>query len=92
MALVMTSVSIWLLTRLDMFVFFADLVGSRVRTYMIEAVGDVLTGTFGEPALALLRGSGTLGIMLALAALLTATAVVTMGMRALVGAASRRHS
>jgi len=92
MALVMTSVSIWLLTRLDMFVFFADLVGSRVRGYLIEAVGDLLAGTFGEPALALLSGTGTLGIMLTLAALLTATAMVAMGMRALVGVASRRQS
>lgn len=92
MALVMTSVSLWLLTRLDMFMFFADLVGSRVRGYMVTAFGDLLAGTFGEPALAMLRGSGTLGIMLALAGLLTATAMVAVGMRALVGAASRRQS
>jgi hypothetical protein len=92
MALVMTSVSLWLLTRLDMFVFFADLVGSRVRGYVVQAVGDLLAGTFGEPALALLRGSGTLGIMLALAGLLVATVMVAMGMRKLVGATSRRPS
>ena len=92
MALVMTSVSLWLLTRLDMFMFFADLVGSRVRGYMVTAFGDLLAGTFGEPALTMLRGSGTLGIMLALAGLLTATAMVAVGMRALVGAASRRQS
>lgn len=92
MALVMTSVSLWLLTRLDMFVFFADLVGSRARTYVVSAFGDLLAGTFGEPALALVRGSGTLGITLALAGLVIATGMVAMGMRALVGVASRRQS
>ena len=92
MALIITSLSLWLMTRADMAVFIADLVASRTREFLIGAVGDVLVGAFGEPALQLLRGSGILGISLALAVLLTATITVAFGMRALVSVASRRQS
>jgi hypothetical protein len=92
MALMITSMSLWLLTRGDMLMFFADLVASRTREFLIGAIGNVLVGAFGEPALEMLRGSGLLGISVALAALLTATISVAFGMRALVSVASRRHS
>lgn len=92
MALVMTSLSLWLVTRADMLVFFADLVASRTREFLVGAAGNVLAGTFGEPALRVLRDSGLPGITLALAVVLTATVTVALGMRALVGVASRRRS
>jgi hypothetical protein len=92
LALIMTSLSVWVFARADMAVFFADLVASRTREFLINAVGSALAGTFGEPAVALLRGSGLTGLALALAALLTATVAVAFGMRALVGVASRRRS
>ena len=92
MALVITSLSLWMLTRADMLVFFADLVASRTREFLVGAAGNVLAGTFGEPALRLLRDSGLPGITLALAVVLTATVTVALGMRALVGVASRRRS
>ncbi len=92
MALVITSLSLWMLTRADMLVFFADLVASRTREFLVGAAGNVLAGTFGEPALRLLRDSGLPGTALALAVVLTATVAVAFGMRALVGVASRRRS
>jgi len=92
MALIMTSLSLWLMTRADMAVFFADLVASRTRDFLVSAVGNVLVGAFGEPALQMLRGSGFLGLTLALAVLMTATIMVAFGMRALVSVASRRSS
>ena len=92
MGFMITVLSVWLVTRADMLVFFADLVASRTREFLIGAVGNVLVGTFGEPALQMLRGSGLLGLSLALAGLLTATIVVAFGMRALVSVASRRQS
>ena len=92
LALMLTSLSVWLFARADMAIFFADLVASRTREFLIGALSNVLAGTFGEPALAVLRGTGLAGIALALAALLTATMAVAFGMRALVGVASRRRS
>ena len=68
-----------------------NLVADRARRTVLDAVGDVAAGAFGQPALEAIRASGATGLVLALTALLVAVALAAMGLRALVGNSTRQQ-
>lgn len=90
-ALVLSVATLWLAARLDVVMFFTNLVAERARRTMLDAVGDVAAGAFGQPALEAIRASGATGLVLALTALLVAVALAAMGLRALVGNSARQR-
>jgi hypothetical protein len=88
-ALLLTVVSVFLVTRLDALVFLGQLVLERARDASYGAL-DALAGTvLGDAAVGALSASGATGIALAAVAVLLSGALAAGGLRAAV-AASRR--
>jgi hypothetical protein len=90
-AMVLTVSMLWLLTRLDLFMFFSGVALERTRSAFLESFGQTIAGMFGQPVLDALRDSGAAGIGIAVAALLLLVATTAFGLRALATASSRRH-
>jgi hypothetical protein len=89
--LVLSVAMLWLAARLDVVVFFTNLVAERVRGTMLDALGDAAGAALGQPALEAIRASGATGLALALTALLAAIVLAAVGLRALVGASARQR-
>lgn len=90
-ALVLSVATLWVAARLDVVLFFTNLVAERARGTILDAVGAAVGAAFGQPALEALRSSGANGLAVALTALLVAAVVAAVGLRAMVGVASRRR-
>jgi len=89
-AVSLSLATLWIVTRLDAAVFFADLLLTRVRIAALSALGDVVGALFGQPALDALRAGGASGVALVATSFLVALAVALLGLR-LASAASRRR-
>ena len=77
-AVALTVLSVWVLTRIDAGMFAADLVLERVRSAAFGAVGGAMSALFGEAARPLLD-AGAMGLaMAALLLLVTGAAAATM--------------
>ncbi|MEJ7809094.1 MAG: hypothetical protein WKG32_01630 [Gemmatimonadaceae bacterium] len=74
MGAVLTLASLWIVARLDTFVFAAGLGLERVSASARGAVADAVAGALGEPALEALRALGWLGLAIAGVLLLVTTA------------------
>jgi hypothetical protein len=92
MALLLSVASFWLATRLDVLVFFSDIVVERGRTAILAGLGDFVGGAFGEPALQVMRTSGTVGVAVGATGLLVAIVAAALGLRVVAGASRRRRS
>jgi len=89
-ALVLSVVSLGLIARFDMFMFFVSGVAfDRARELALAAAGGTLTSLFGEAAAAAILASGSTGLALALLALLITATLAVLGMRSLMIARSR---
>lgn len=91
-AFVLSIGAIWLGANLNSLFFLTDLAVDRGRGALAAAVGRVVAGTFGEPAVDALAAQGALGIAIAITALLATIVVAALGLRAAAGASRRRRS
>lgn len=90
MAVVMTSLVLWIGTRVDAALLVANVVTERVRSVTLNAAGTFLSSAIGESAVTLLRGHGTEAVTLALLAFIVTVAAAAFGLRA-VAATSRKR-
>ncbi len=89
-ALVLAVISVAVVARFDLFVFFVSGVAfDRAREIALTAAGGTLTSLFGEAAAAAILASGSSGLALALLALLITATLAVLGMRSLMIARSR---
>lgn len=87
----LTVVAIFAAARLDLIVLLGEALAQRARGAAAAAAGDLVAGAFGEPALAVLRGAGWLGVAAGLGALLVAVIASATGLRALSRVVGSRH-
>jgi hypothetical protein len=89
-ALLLTVVSVFLVTRLDALLFLGQLLVQRGREASLGALDALAGSVLGDAAVGALSASGSLGITLAVLAVLVSGALAAGGLRAAV-AASRRN-
>lgn len=91
-AAVLTGAVLWMASRVDLLVLFLSGPAlERARLAVLEALGAAAASVVGEPVVAALQGSGAAGLVIGLLVLLTVVLVVTLGLRALAVASSRRR-
>ncbi len=81
---------IWVASRFDAVVFALGMGVARARELVLATIGRVAGELFGEPVLAALRDGGTVGITVAMLALLLMTVVAAGALRLLAAGAHRR--
>ena len=89
-ALLLTVVSVFLVTRLDALLFVGQLVLQRVRDASVGALDALAASVLGDAGVGALTASGLTGVSLAVVAVLVSGALAAGGLRAAV-AASRRN-
>lgn len=89
--LVLSVAMLWLAARLDVVLFFTNLVAERARGTLVDALGDAAGAALGQPALDAIRAAGAAGLGLALTGLLAAIVIAAMGLRAIAGASARQR-
>lgn len=89
-AAALTIGMIWVASRFDAVVFALGMGVTRAREIVLASIGQVASELFGEPVMAALRESGTLGLTLAMLTLLLMTAVAAGALRLLAAGANRR--
>ncbi|MGQ0712262.1 MAG: hypothetical protein ACT4PJ_00880 [Gemmatimonadaceae bacterium] len=83
LAAVMSVLVVWIALRFDAVLFAVGLLADRVRTSILDGVGNMLAGALGDSAYTLVRTSGLFGLAvltlaLIAAALLAATLLRTI--------------
>ena len=91
-AVVLTLGTVWMFANADLMVVGFDILGQRLRAGTISTLGSVLGTLFGPATFEALRAAGPLALVAATGTLLAVAAGVAVGMRFVVGAASRRRS
>ena len=91
MALILTTLTVFLVTRLEALLFLGQLVVQRSRDALLAAVDGLVGSVLGEVALSALRSSGGAGIAVAIAAVLVSGALAAGGLRAAVSASRRNR-
>ena len=89
-AIVLATLSIWITERLDILAFLSGTAVQRGREFITSLVEGVIGAAFGPAALGFVRGTGSIGLIVATLALAGAAAVAVMGVRRLATASSRR--
>ena len=80
---------VWLATQGDAAVFITGLLGDRVRAAVLGAARDVAVVLLGEPALAAIRMTGTVGVGILLAGFTVTAFGTVVGIRRLATAGRR---
>ena len=88
-AALLTLGMVWLATQGDAAVFITGLLGDRVRSAVLGAARDLAVALLGEPALAAIRMTGTVGVGLLLAGFLVTAFGTVAGIRRLAVAGRR---
>jgi anti-sigma factor RsiW len=89
-AIVLASLSIWIAGRLDILAFLSGAAVQRSREVITSLVEGVIGTAFGPAALSFVRGTGSVGLIIATLALAGAAGIAVMGVRRLATASSRR--
>lgn len=89
-AIVLASLSIWIAGRLDILAFLSGTAVQRSREVITSLVEGVIGTAFGPAALSFVRGTGSVGLIIATLALAGAAGIAVMGVRRLATASSRR--
>ena len=89
-ALLLTVVSVFVVTRLDAFLFVGQLLLQRIRTAGFSALDAIASSVLGDAGAGALSASGATGLALAAVAVLVSGALAAGGLRAAV-AVSRRN-
>jgi hypothetical protein len=90
-ATVLSLATLWVAARFDIVTLFSGIALQRVRTTVLDALGDLVAAAFGESVLVMIRSAGVVGLVIAALVLLAATAATAVGLRAVAGAAARRR-
>lgn len=89
--IILTTLTVFLITRLDALLFLGQLVLQRGRDVLLAGL-DTLAGTLlGDAAVSALRASGGTGIALAIIALVASGALAAGGLRAAVSTSRRNR-
>ncbi len=88
-AALLTLGMVWLATQGDAAVFITGLLGDRVRGAVLGAARDLAVALLGEPALAAIRMTGTVGVGLLLAGFMVTAFGTIAGIRRLAVAGRR---
>ena len=89
MALILTTLTVFLVTRLEALLFVGQLVIQRSRDVILAAMDGVVGSLLGDAAVGALRASGGTGIALAILAVVVSGALDDGGLRAAVSASRR---
>ena len=89
-AIVLASLSIWIAGRLDILAFLSGTAVQRGREVITSLVEGAIGTAFGPAALSFVRGTGSVGLIIATLALGGAAGIAVMGVRRLATASSRR--
>ena len=89
-AIVLASLSVWIAGRLDILAFLSGTAVQRGREVITSLVEGVIGTAFGPAALSFVRGTGSVGLIIATLALAGAAGIAVMGVRRLATASSRR--
>jgi hypothetical protein len=89
-AFLLSAGALWLAFRVDLLLFFSNLLVERARAAVLGAADEVIAAAFGQSALDALRAGGTAGLALLATGLLVSVVIAALGLRA-IAAASRRH-
>jgi hypothetical protein len=89
-ALVLATLSIWIAGRLDILAFLSGTAVQRGREVITSLVEGAIGTAFGPAALSFVRGTGSVGLIIATLALAGAAGIAVMGVRRLATASSRR--
>ena len=88
-AALLTLSMVWLATQGDAAVFITGLLGDRVRGAVLGAARDLAVAVLGEPAMAAIRMTGTVGVVLMLALFMVTAFGTVAGIRRLATAGRR---
>ena len=91
MALILTTLTIFLVTRLEALLFVGQLVVQRSRDIVLAAMDGLVGSLLGDAAVGALRASGGTGIALAILAVVVSGALAAGGLRAAVSASRRNR-
>ena len=91
-ASIITIAILWVATQTDALVLASGAAGAQLRSVGMDAARRALAAIFGEQALSLVQGTGTVGLAAAVLILGLATAGSVAGLRALALASSRRRA
>jgi hypothetical protein len=91
MAAVVTFGIVWLLSRTDLLVFAASMVGSRIRDLMVNASGTLVVALFGQQATDVFLRTSTLGLTAILLVVVGASIGALLSLRAIALAVARRR-
>ena len=89
-AIVLATLSVWITARLDILAFLSGTAVQRGREVITSLVEGVIGTAFGPAALSFVRGTGSVGLIIATLALGGAAGIAVMGVRRLATASSRR--
>jgi hypothetical protein len=90
-ALILTTLTVFLVTRLEALLFLGQLLVQRSRDVVLAAMDGLVGSLLGEAALGALRASGGAGIALAILAVVVSGALAAGGLRAAVSASRRNR-
>ena len=90
-ALILTTLTVFLVTRLDALLFLGQMVAQRSRDIVFAALDGLVGSVLGDAALGALRASGSAGIALAILAVVVSGALAAGGLRAAVSASRRNR-
>jgi hypothetical protein len=90
-ALILTTLTVFLVTRLDALLFLGQIIVQRSRDVLVAVFDGLIGSVVGEAALSALRASGGAGIALAILAVVVSGALAAGGLRAAVSASRRNR-
>ena len=90
-ALILTTLTVFLVARLEALLFLGQLIVQRTRDAVLAGLDGLVGSVLGEAALGALQASGDLGIALAIGAVVLSGALAAGGLRAAVSASRRNQ-
>jgi hypothetical protein len=90
-ALMLTAVTVFLVTRLDALLFIGQLLLQRSRDVVLGGIDGLAGSVLGDAGVSVLRASGGAGIALAIVAVILSGALAAGGLRAAVSASRRNR-
>ena len=90
-AILLTTLTVFLVTRLEALLFIGQLLVQRGRDVVLATVNALVGGVLGDAGLGALEASGGVGIAIAILALVLSGALAAGGLRAAVSASRRNR-
>ena len=91
-AMVLSVAMLWMLSRLDLVMFFSGIAVGQVRTSLTQGLGASLARAFGPVGAELVSTNGPAALAMLALALVIMAAIAAFGLRAIATASARRRS